>query len=173
MSRINLSQRIIIESGIYQRLNLTEIAKKIGMSVTAVSNEIKLNRTPAKGSKPHGNDCRFANECEEKNLCCNFDCKRKCVWCFDFNCRELCNKYDNSPCSVLQKSGRKMLVTKRIERDVPISEYFENGKVELVNSSFCGRICNGHGYVGLRLIYKIFSEYQKNGEIPHIVSIHA
>ena len=32
-------------------------------------------------------------------------------------------------------SGRKMLVTKRIERDVPISEYFENGKVELVNSS--------------------------------------
>ena len=62
MSRINLSQRIIIESGIYQRLNLTEIAKKIGMSVTAVSNEIKLNRTPAKGSKPHGNDCRFANE---------------------------------------------------------------------------------------------------------------
>ena len=70
-------------------------------------------------------------------------------------------------------SGRKMLVTKRIERDVPISEYFENGKVELVNSSFCGRICNGHGYVGLRLIYKIFSEYQKSGEIPHIVSIHA
>ena len=62
-----------------------------------------MNRTPAKGSKPHGNDCRFANECEEKNLCCNFDCKRKCVWCFDFNCRELCNKYDNSPCSVLQK----------------------------------------------------------------------
>ena len=62
-----------------------------------------MNRTPAKGSKPHGNDCRFANECEEKNLCCNFDCKRKCVWCFDFNCRELCSKYDNSPCSVLQK----------------------------------------------------------------------
>lgn len=70
-------------------------------------------------------------------------------------------------------SGRKMLVTKMIERDVPISEYFENGKVELVNSSFCGRICNGHDFVGLMLIYKIFSEYQKNGEIPHIVSIHA
>ena len=66
MSRINLSQRIIIESGIYQRLNLTEIANKIDMSVAAVSNEIKLNRTPAKGSKPHGNDCRFANECEER-----------------------------------------------------------------------------------------------------------
>ena len=103
MSRINLSQRTVIESGIYQRLTLTEIAKKIGMSVTAVSNEIKLNRTPSNGSKPNGNDCRFANECEEKNLCFNFDCKRKCVWCFDFNCRELCNKYDNSPCSVLQK----------------------------------------------------------------------
>lgn len=65
-------------------------------------------------------------------------------------------------------SGRKMLVTKRIKRDVLISEYFENGKVELVNSSFCGR-----GYVGLCLIDKIFSEYQKNGKIPHIVSIHA
>ena len=70
-------------------------------------------------------------------------------------------------------SGRKLLVTKRIERDVPISEYFENGKVELVNSSFCGRICNGHGYIGLRLLDKIFSEYQRSGEIPHVVSIHA
>ena len=103
MSRINLSQRILIESGIYQRLSLTEIARRIGVSRASVSKEIRMNRTPAKGSKPHGNDCRFANECEEKNLCCNFDCKRKCVWCFDFNCRELCNKYDNSPCSVLQK----------------------------------------------------------------------
>ena len=103
MSRINLSQRIIIESGIYQRLSLTEIARRIGVSRASVSKEIRMNRTPAKGSKPHGHDCRFANECEEKNLCCNFDCKRKCVWCFDFNCRELCSKYDNSPCSVLQK----------------------------------------------------------------------
>ena len=58
-----------------------------------------------------------------------------------------------------------------------ITELFEGerekGKVELVNSPFCGRICNGHGFVGLMLFYKIFSEYQKNGEIPHIVSIHA
>ena len=69
-------------------------------------------------------------------------------------------------------SGRKILATKRIERDVPISEYFTNGKVELVNSSFCGRIRDGHGYVGLRLINEIFSEYQKNGEIPHSVSMN-
>ncbi|MEE3334485.1 MAG: helix-turn-helix domain-containing protein, partial [Ruminococcus sp.] len=69
MSRINLSQRIIIESGIYQRLSLTEIARRIGVSRASVSKEIRMNRTPAKGSKPHGNDCRFANECEEKNLC--------------------------------------------------------------------------------------------------------
>ena len=72
MSRINLSQRIVIESGIYQRLSLTEIASRIGISRASVSKEIRMNRTPAKGSKPHGNDCRFANECEEKNLCCNF-----------------------------------------------------------------------------------------------------
>ena len=70
-------------------------------------------------------------------------------------------------------SGRKLLVTKRIERDVPLGEYLESGKVELVNSSFCGRIYNGHGYVGIRLIYEIFSEYQRSGEIPHVVSIHA
>lgn len=70
-------------------------------------------------------------------------------------------------------SGRKVLVTKRIERDVPISEYLANGKVELINSSYCGRIYNGVGYVGLRLIIKIFKEYQKDGNIPLTVSIHS
>ncbi len=43
----------------------------------------------------------------------------------------------------------------------------------MVNSSFCGRIYNGHGYVGLKLIIKIFSEYQETGEIPDSVYLHA
>ena len=72
---------------------------------------------------------------------------------------------------VLNSSFTNTMPMIGIQRDATIpSEYMT---VELVNSSFCGRICNGHGYVGLRLIYKIFSEYQKNGEIPHVVSIHA
>ena len=69
-------------------------------------------------------------------------------------------------------SGRKILVTKRIVRDIPISKYLADGKVELVNSSFCSHIHKGYGYVGLRLVDRIFSEYQLNGEIPHTVSIH-
>ena len=59
MSRITLSQRIAIESGIYQSQTFKEIPEKIGISVQTISNEIRLNRTFTPGDKPFGKASRY------------------------------------------------------------------------------------------------------------------
>ena len=103
MSRLTLAERIIIECGIYQKLKLSEIARKIGKSPESVSREIRANRTIAPGEHHFGKDCRFAGECKTKGLCRKEGCSKRCVNCREYDCRELCTRYNNSPCVVLSK----------------------------------------------------------------------
>ena len=60
MNRFTLVERIGIECGIYQKLKLSEIAKKIGKTPGSVSREIRANRTVTPGEHPCGKDCCFA-----------------------------------------------------------------------------------------------------------------
>lgn len=69
MNRFTLAERIVIECGIYQKLKLSEIAKKIGKTPGSVSREIRTNRTVAPGEHRFGKDCHFAGECKTKGLC--------------------------------------------------------------------------------------------------------
>ena len=103
MSRLTLSERIVIECGIYEKLSLGEIAKKIGKTSQAVSKEIRANRTIAIGAHPFGKDCRFAGECKRHGLCGKEGCNRRCVSCREHECSEFCTRYNNSPCSYLSK----------------------------------------------------------------------
>lgn len=81
MSRLTLSERVVIECGIYERLPLNEIAKKIGKSPGTVSREIRANRTPVSGEHYCGKDCRFASSCKTKGLCGKEKCYKHCVAC--------------------------------------------------------------------------------------------
>ena len=103
MSRLTLAERIVIECGIYQKLKLSEIAKKIGKSPESISREIRANRTIALGEHHFGKDCRFAGECKTKGLCGKEGCAKRCVSCREYDCRELCTRYNNTPCVVLSK----------------------------------------------------------------------
>lgn len=103
MNRFTLAERIGIECGIYQKLKLSEIAKKIGETPGSVSREIRANRTVAPGEHPCGKDCCFAGECKTKGLCGKMGCSKRCVACREYDCRELCTKYNNSPCVVISK----------------------------------------------------------------------
>ena len=103
MSRLTLAERIIIECGIYQKLKLSEIARKIGKSPESVSREIRANRTIAPGEHHFGKDCHYAGECKTKGLCGKDGCSRRCVACREYDCRELCTRYNNTPCVVLSK----------------------------------------------------------------------
>ena len=103
MNRFTLVERIGIECGIYQKLKLSEIAKKIGKTPGSVSREIRANRTVAPGEHPCGKDCCFAGECKTKGLCGKMGCSKRCVACREYDCRELCSRYNNTPCSILSK----------------------------------------------------------------------
>ena len=103
MSRLTLRDRIAIECGIYRKLQLNEIARKIGRTPACVSKEIRNNRTMARGDRPCGKDCRFAKECQTKGVCGKEGCRKRCICCSDYDCRELCKRYNNDPCSILSK----------------------------------------------------------------------
>ena len=103
MSRLTLSERIVIECGIYERLPLNEIAKKIDKSPGTVSREIRANRTPVSGEHYYGKDCRFASGCKTKGLCGKEKCSKHCVVCREFDCREICSRYNNKPCVKLSR----------------------------------------------------------------------
>ena len=79
MSRLTLSERIVIECRIYQKLSLGKIAKKIGKTTECVSREIRANRTIAPGEHHFGKDCHYAGECKTKGLCGKDGCSRRCV----------------------------------------------------------------------------------------------
>ena len=85
MSRLTLQDRIAIECGIYEKLKLSEIAKKIGKSPESISREIRANRTIAPGEHHFGKDCRFAGECKTKGLCGKEGCSKRCVSCREYD----------------------------------------------------------------------------------------
>lgn len=103
MSRLTLSDRVAIECGIYEKLKLSEIAKKIGTSPETVSREIRNNKTIAMGYHPCGKDCIFAGECKTHGLCKKEGCSKRCFTCREYDCTELCTRYNNSPCSKFSK----------------------------------------------------------------------
>ena len=103
MSRLTLSERAVIELGIYERLPLNEIAKKIGKTPGTVSREIRANRTPVAGEHYCGKDCRFASTCKTKGLCGKEKCFKHCVACREFDCREICKRYHPMLCVNLSR----------------------------------------------------------------------
>ena len=68
-SKLNLSDRVSIEIGIARNENFKEIAAKVGCSQSAVSREIKKNRTSMRGTYPCGNDCKFVKACFRSHQC--------------------------------------------------------------------------------------------------------
>ena len=103
-NRITLSDRVAIEAGIYAGYSLEKIALEIGKHPASVSREIRKNRTPIPGERPYGKDCRYAAECKLTNKCGIVDCTGRCARCYKNDCRENCDRYDNSPCSKLARS---------------------------------------------------------------------
>ncbi|MBQ0038548.1 MAG: helix-turn-helix domain-containing protein [Clostridiales bacterium] len=103
MSRMTLSDRIRIEAGIYGKLSLSEIAKKIQKSPRYVSEEIKRNRTLIAGYHPCGKDCRLSSGCKRVGLCSKEGCHHRCMTCQEIDCQTICKAYDTHPCPILAK----------------------------------------------------------------------
>lgn len=68
-------------------------------------------------------------------------------------------------------NGKKKLIVKRIVVNVPYSELYENGKIEIQNCSNCWRtLYNNKDFVAWHLIMIVFRKYQEDGHLPERVS---
>lgn len=73
----------------------------------------------------------------------------------------------------LWPSGRKQLMIKRIPRAVDYDACFEAGFIAVENSRFCWHILQGGvGKIAMYLLFRIFTQYQENGELPESVGYH-
>ena len=102
--RMTLSDRIQIESGLYAKRTLKQIAASMGRSVSTISREIRNNRTMVAGERLRGKDCAYAGRCFTKGVCgdkngvnCSClqqsllisDCKQHIISLCDFTCQGL------------------------------------------------------------------------------------
>jgi len=64
-------------------------------------------------------------------------------------------------------SGKRTTVVKRIEREVPYEDLLQAKKIRIQNASGAWDFSEtGIDEVALKIVHKIFSEYQKTGNIP-------
>jgi len=102
-NHLDLSDRVIIECGIYAGHSFSVIADKIGKHPATVSREIRNNRTLLRGERPRGKDCSYAGECKYKNLCEEEYCDVRCSLCRKYDCRDICKRYHSNRCKKLDK----------------------------------------------------------------------
>ena len=98
MSRMTLSDRIAIEAGIYAKLNLKEIARKIHRTPRCVSEEIRRNSTIIAGLYPPGKTCHYSCKCKRHGICGRKDCHYYCRSCKEFDCQSMCSAFTDKPC---------------------------------------------------------------------------
>ncbi len=68
-------------------------------------------------------------------------------------------------------SGRKKPVVKRIKKDVSFDKLFETGKIKVKNAAGTWSTTrSGIDIAALKILYKIFDEYQETGELPKHIS---
>ena len=70
-------------------------------------------------------------------------------------------------------SGRKRTITKRVPIDFDLIELLESGKITVSNAGGTWQTTNdGIDIIAVKLLRKIFNEYQKTGDIPKRVGFY-
>lgn len=117
---LTFDDRCEIEEMLKEGSSFRAIARKLDVSPTTISNEVKRNRTFAKPKNPYGRDrpmCAHYGECSVTGLCRRCDSKAACCKrCRKRNCALICKGFelmqcrllDSAPyvCSSCQKRGR-------------------------------------------------------------------
>ena len=89
-TRIDESDRETILIGIVRKQPLKRIAALLNRHLSSITNEIRKHRVFVRGSYFAGNDCRYAKDCGERNVCGDMDCKMYCYSC-PKNCHDFCS----------------------------------------------------------------------------------
>ena len=67
--QMDLTDRLVIETGLCRGESFKRIAKRIRRHPTTVAHEVLENRTFIKGTFFARKNCRYARQCVVKNLC--------------------------------------------------------------------------------------------------------
>ena len=100
---MDLSERILIEQKLNQKMSLKAIGRDLGRDCKTISNEVKNRRVFRKtGAYGKGfNDCRERFGCPETGICGKPGCKKLC--CFCGRCHRDCPVYKKEFCALLAK----------------------------------------------------------------------
>ena len=70
-------------------------------------------------------------------------------------------------------SGRKEKIIKRVKNDVNYTELLDNGLIKVKNSKYSFKVLPiDIDSIAMKLIFKIFNQYQETGVIPESLAIH-
>lgn len=70
-------------------------------------------------------------------------------------------------------SGRKRIINKRVPREIPLENLIDRGKINVLNASGTWQTTyGGIDIIAIKLLIKIFDEYQKTGDIPKRVAFY-
>ena len=71
-----------------------------------------------------------------------------------------------------QSNGRKCIVEKRVKQDVPLEHLIDSGKITVKNASGTWYTnADGIDVIALKMLLKLFNEYQDTGIIPKHISL--
>ena len=74
---------------------------------------------------------------------------------------------------VRKPSGRKVMVEKRIVKIPDYGAMIADGSITIKNASHCFKTTSeGMDIMALNLLYKMFQQYQEDGELPTQISYH-
>ncbi len=72
-----------------------------------------------------------------------------------------------------EPNGSKQVILRRIPREVDYGACFNAGLIVVENSSFCWHVLpGGVGKIAMHLLFRIFGDYQENGELPERIGYH-
>lgn len=102
---LTISDRVEIEKGLAQKESFAAIARRIGVSTSTVSREVRQNRTLTRIDKKTFNLCAHKNECRVTNACGSCDEGiGKCVGCKRVKCFLVCSEFEERTCEILDRA---------------------------------------------------------------------
>ena len=102
-NHLTISERFIIERGLFQNKSFREIASEIERHPTTISREILANQTVVQRYISKHNMCVKASSCQIKGLCNEEYCSSRCTFCRKQNCNQLCSEFCSVDCEKLSK----------------------------------------------------------------------
>ena len=101
---LSLSERVIIEQHLYNRISFKGIGRDLSKNPTTISKEVK-NHLSFKSSGAYGrpfNDCIYRSTCIETKICGKLGCRNKvCKLCASTSCTTYCIVYQKEICKHL------------------------------------------------------------------------